>query len=173
MCSLQLELGLLSEHAHEFTGYLSYLLASWTYLFRMHALKGILTQGLLIWKLMSSNYKGPPRSIRCWISHWLYKFGHPNCFSLQTVHVDQMSGASTVLFTFTLDRGITWEVCFPLQFLVWQYVDFHKKPNKCVIHLPVSPQVPFLTRSERMGLVQQMMDSMNLKGSGWGGVTSH
>ncbi|PPS10462.1 hypothetical protein GOBAR_AA10188 [Gossypium barbadense] len=27
----------------------------------------------------------------------------------QTVHVDQMSGASTVLFTFTLDRGITWE----------------------------------------------------------------
>ncbi|KAH7536674.1 hypothetical protein FEM48_Zijuj03G0009500 [Ziziphus jujuba var. spinosa] len=27
----------------------------------------------------------------------------------KTVHVDQMSGASTVLFTFTLDRGITWE----------------------------------------------------------------
>lgn len=26
----------------------------------------------------------------------------------KTVHVDQMSGASTVLFTFTLDRGITW-----------------------------------------------------------------
>jgi len=30
-------------------------------------------------------------------------------FLLQTVHMDQMSGASTVLFTFTLDRGITWE----------------------------------------------------------------
>ena len=29
---------------------------------------------------------------------------------LQTVHVDSMSGASTILFTFTLDRGITWEV---------------------------------------------------------------
>ncbi|XP_065854274.1 protein FORGETTER 1 [Euphorbia lathyris] len=29
--------------------------------------------------------------------------------SPKTVHVDQMSGASTVLFTFTLDRGITWE----------------------------------------------------------------
>lgn len=29
---------------------------------------------------------------------------------LQTVHVDQLSGASTVLFTFTIDRGITWEV---------------------------------------------------------------
>lgn len=27
----------------------------------------------------------------------------------KTVHVDQMSGASTMLFTFTLDRGITWE----------------------------------------------------------------
>ncbi|GAV84047.1 LOW QUALITY PROTEIN: Helicase_C_4 domain-containing protein, partial [Cephalotus follicularis] len=27
----------------------------------------------------------------------------------KTVHIDQMSGASTVLFTFTLDRGITWE----------------------------------------------------------------
>ncbi|KAI8553226.1 hypothetical protein RHMOL_Rhmol06G0327600 [Rhododendron molle] len=27
----------------------------------------------------------------------------------KTVHVDHMSGASTVLFTFTLDRGITWE----------------------------------------------------------------
>ncbi|KAF3448819.1 hypothetical protein FNV43_RR09532 [Rhamnella rubrinervis] len=27
----------------------------------------------------------------------------------KTVHVDQMSGAATVLFTFTLDRGITWE----------------------------------------------------------------
>ncbi|KAJ8762665.1 hypothetical protein K2173_010686 [Erythroxylum novogranatense] len=25
------------------------------------------------------------------------------------VHVDQMSGASTILFTFTLDRGVTWE----------------------------------------------------------------
>lgn len=29
---------------------------------------------------------------------------------LQTVHVDQLSGASTVLFTFTIDRGINWEV---------------------------------------------------------------
>nr|XP_028958709.1 protein FORGETTER 1 isoform X3 [Malus domestica] len=27
----------------------------------------------------------------------------------KTVYVDQMSGASTVLFTFTLDRGVTWE----------------------------------------------------------------
>lgn len=29
---------------------------------------------------------------------------------MQTVHVDQLTGASTVLFTFILDRGITWEV---------------------------------------------------------------
>ncbi|KAL1537165.1 udp-glycosyltransferase [Salvia divinorum] len=27
----------------------------------------------------------------------------------KTVHIDNMSGASTVLFTFTLDRGMTWE----------------------------------------------------------------
>ncbi|XP_050215928.1 protein FORGETTER 1 isoform X2 [Mercurialis annua] len=30
----------------------------------------------------------------------------------KTVHVDQMSGASTVLFTFTIDRGITWELFY-------------------------------------------------------------
>ncbi|KAG0494616.1 hypothetical protein HPP92_005610 [Vanilla planifolia] len=29
--------------------------------------------------------------------------------SPKTVHVDNLSGASTVLFTFTLDRGLTWE----------------------------------------------------------------
>ncbi|MQL96809.1 hypothetical protein Taro_029494 [Colocasia esculenta] len=28
----------------------------------------------------------------------------------KTVHVDHMTGASTMLFTFTVDRGITWEV---------------------------------------------------------------
>lgn len=38
-------------------------------------------------------------------------------FFVQTVHEDQMSGASTVLFTFTLDRGVTWEVPFPFQML--------------------------------------------------------
>lgn len=41
----------------------------------------------------------------CWIPSVLLTF-----IPTQTVHVDQMSGASTVLFTFTLDRGITWEV---------------------------------------------------------------
>ncbi|XP_034679259.1 protein FORGETTER 1 isoform X3 [Vitis riparia] len=30
----------------------------------------------------------------------------------KTVHIDPMSGASTVMFTFTMDRGITWEFCF-------------------------------------------------------------
>ncbi|KAG8046755.1 hypothetical protein GUJ93_ZPchr0008g13921 [Zizania palustris] len=29
--------------------------------------------------------------------------------SPKTVHVDSLSGASTVLFTFTVDRGVTWE----------------------------------------------------------------
>ncbi|XP_057765219.1 protein FORGETTER 1 [Salvia miltiorrhiza] len=32
----------------------------------------------------------------------------------KTVHVDNMSGASTVLFTFTLDRGMTWEAASSL-----------------------------------------------------------
>jgi hypothetical protein len=45
-------------------------------------------------------------------------------FLLQTVHMDQMSGASTVLFTFTLDRGITWEVIFSFQITSWmEYSD--------------------------------------------------
>jgi hypothetical protein len=30
--------------------------------------------------------------------------------SPKTVHVDRLSGASTVLFTFTIDRGVTWEL---------------------------------------------------------------
>ncbi|KAL6659053.1 hypothetical protein ACP70R_003093 [Stipagrostis hirtigluma subsp. patula] len=30
--------------------------------------------------------------------------------SPKTVHVDSLSGASTVLFTFTIDRGVTWEL---------------------------------------------------------------
>lgn len=29
---------------------------------------------------------------------------------MQTVHTDSLSGALTVLFTFTIDRGVTWEV---------------------------------------------------------------
>eukprot|EP00268_Persea_americana_P026498 TRINITY_DN2591_c1_g1_i1.p1 TRINITY_DN2591_c1_g1~~TRINITY_DN2591_c1_g1_i1.p1 ORF type:complete len:1271 (-),score=272.64 TRINITY_DN2591_c1_g1_i1:376-4122(-) len=32
----------------------------------------------------------------------------------KTVHVDQLSGASTVLFTFTIDRGINWELATKL-----------------------------------------------------------
>ncbi|XP_042027486.1 protein FORGETTER 1-like isoform X1 [Salvia splendens] len=32
----------------------------------------------------------------------------------KTVHIDNMSGASTVLFTFTLDRGMTWEAASSL-----------------------------------------------------------
>jgi len=35
---------------------------------------------------------------------------HQCMFSMQTVHTDSLSGALTVLFTFTIDRGITWEV---------------------------------------------------------------
>ncbi|KAL2475855.1 RING/FYVE/PHD zinc finger superfamily protein [Abeliophyllum distichum] len=34
--------------------------------------------------------------------------------SPKTVHVDNMSGASTVLFTYTLDRGMSWESAFAL-----------------------------------------------------------
>jgi hypothetical protein len=35
---------------------------------------------------------------------------HQCMFSMQTVHTDSLSGALTVLFTFTIDRGRTWEV---------------------------------------------------------------
>jgi len=34
---------------------------------------------------------------------------------VQTVHVDTVSGASTVLYTFTVDRGVSWEVSFILK----------------------------------------------------------
>ena len=34
---------------------------------------------------------------------------------MQTVHVDTVSGASTVLYTFTVDRGVSWEVSFVLK----------------------------------------------------------
>lgn len=34
---------------------------------------------------------------------------------VQTVHVDTVSGASTVLYTFTVDRGVSWEVSFVLK----------------------------------------------------------
>ena len=34
---------------------------------------------------------------------------------MQTVHVDTVSGASTVLYTFTVDRGVSWEVSFILK----------------------------------------------------------
>lgn len=39
---------------------------------------------------------------------------------LQTVYEDNLSGASTVLFTFIIDRGITWEVCkfFSIQIIM-------------------------------------------------------
>jgi hypothetical protein len=45
---------------------------------------------------------------------------------MQTVHVDQLTAASTVLFTFILDRGITWEV------LVFCFDPVHYS-NKCKI----------------------------------------
>ena len=34
---------------------------------------------------------------------------------MQTVHVDTVSGASTILYTFTVDRGVSWEVTFILK----------------------------------------------------------
>nr|XP_016489574.1 PREDICTED: uncharacterized protein LOC107809453 isoform X2 [Nicotiana tabacum] len=32
----------------------------------------------------------------------------------KTVHIDNLSGASTILFTFTLDRGLIWESAYAL-----------------------------------------------------------
>lgn len=95
----------------------------------MHAMKEILTQELLISKQTLLNNKDPQRLIPVagippgfiygFFSSLFFLFFVCVCVSftnvfelimLQTVHVDQLSGASTVLFTFTIDRGITWEV---------------------------------------------------------------
>jgi hypothetical protein len=54
----------------------------------------------------------------------------------KTVHVDQMSGASTMLFTFTLDRGVTWEVLQYLSLLV-NLVVFHCTQKLDLICVPV------------------------------------
>lgn len=40
----------------------------------------------------------------------------------QTVHVDEMSGATTELFTFTLDRGVTWEVTLSICMICIQFI---------------------------------------------------
>jgi hypothetical protein len=45
----------------------------------------------------------------CIGSYTLGSYYNPG-LPVQTVHVDRLSGASTVLFTFTIDRGVTWEV---------------------------------------------------------------
>lgn len=79
-------------------------------------LEGHLDSGIVDMRANLIELQGAPK-VRLFMH--LFPFGFCICsneFCLisatwQTVHVDQMSGASTVLFTFTLDRGITWEVC--------------------------------------------------------------
>lgn len=103
------------------TGYLSYSWISWIFLFKMPVLKVTLTPALLNWKLMSLKCKGLQRFLLFSYASLSHSFAYVTCIAniktgdnfplMQTVYVDQMSGASTVLFTFILDRGVSWEVC--------------------------------------------------------------
>lgn len=77
-------------------------------------LEGHLDSGIVDIRANLIELQGTPK-VRLFM--YLFPFGFCICnefclisATLQTVHVDQMSGASTVLFTFTLDRGLTWEV---------------------------------------------------------------
>lgn len=76
--------------------------------------EGNLDSGIVDMRANVIELRGSPKV--CCIHHLadhLSVFCHrPNLILiiLQTVHVDPVSGASTMLFTFTLDRGITWEV---------------------------------------------------------------
>jgi hypothetical protein len=57
---------------------------------------------------------------------------------MQTVHTDSLSGALTVLFTFTIDRGVTWEVLFFLEYLLNMIVMLFKyNPNLLSTCVPI------------------------------------
>jgi hypothetical protein len=76
--------------------------------------EGQLDSGIVDIKAKNVEMKEPPK-VMLLSDHFL---GEPNSINsdliiqvlVQTVHIDSMSGASTVLFTFTIDRGVTWEV---------------------------------------------------------------
>ena len=45
----------------------------------------------------------------------LFELGYNGSLFVQTVHVDTLSGATTVLYTFTIDRGVSFEVSYILK----------------------------------------------------------
>jgi hypothetical protein len=86
-------------------------------------IEGDLDSGIVDMKAYIIELQGTPKVILSCYSFTGFTQRVMLTFILQTVHIDLMSGASTVLFTFTLDRGITWEVLsFFLQFLLCMHV---------------------------------------------------
>lgn len=151
----------------------------------MLELKVTLILAFLTWELMLLNSKGLQR-FACLYTSFCDLFNYVEFLHLanmekgwglliflQTVHVDQLTGASTVLFTFILDRGITWEVLVPfnttqlMRCFTWIKVSLLN-----IIFLCVSLRATCWMKSKRMGLVQLMMASMSPRGSGWEGVIS-
>ncbi|XP_024463441.2 protein FORGETTER 1 isoform X1 [Populus trichocarpa] len=72
-------------------------------------IEGDLDSGIVDMKAYIIELQGTPKVILSCYSFTGFTQRVMLTFILQTVHIDLMSGASTVLFTFTLDRGITWE----------------------------------------------------------------
>ena len=75
-------------------------------------IEGNLDTGIVDLKANVIELQGTPKVFNFVLNFLLpLKFKTEDKFPLmQTVYVDKMSGASTVLFTFTLDRGVSWEV---------------------------------------------------------------
>ncbi|KAJ6902469.1 hypothetical protein NC651_020065 [Populus alba x Populus x berolinensis] len=72
-------------------------------------IEGDLDSGIVDMKAYIIELQGTPKVILSCYSFTGFTQRVMLTFILQTVHIDLMSGASAVPFTFTLDRGITWE----------------------------------------------------------------
>lgn len=97
--------------------------------------EGHLDSGIVDMKANTIKLQGAPKVtiLLSWISG-LYIITSSNIHICQTVHVDNMSGASTVLFTFTLDRGMTWEVFLFSFFLIWRENELVSKSSWLCVH---------------------------------------
>ena len=61
----------------------------------------------------------------------LFELGYNGSLFVQTVHVDTLSGATTVLYTFTIDRGVSFEVSYILKplFVFLQKLVLHESQS--------------------------------------------
>jgi len=90
-------------------------------------IEGNLDSGIVDMRANVVELRGSPKVVYCFtyiiyhcsVCFFIYRYKRNYQFFvadqinfniLQTVHVDPVSGASTMLFTFSLDRGVTWEV---------------------------------------------------------------